>query len=175
MKMDSETLALYATRTGSEEAWWQLFEWHFDAVHRFCIVLADGRRETAEEVAHQVFVVAAQRIHRFDPSRAKFRGWLLGIARNRHMAVSEGEQRRERYEKSFAEEGSHAAGQSAPDLRVHEALARLPSRYRLVLEAKYLRGQSMKEIAADSGSSVQAAESLLRRARKGFARVYEQM
>jgi RNA polymerase sigma-70 factor (ECF subfamily) len=139
------------------------------------MVLADGRREMAEEVAHQVFVVAVQRIHRFDPNRAKFRAWLLGIARNCHMAISKSERRRERYEKCFAEEGSRAAGQTAPDLRVHDALARLPSRYRLVLEAKYLRGQSMKEIAADSGSSVQAAESLLRRARKGFARVYKQM
>ena len=61
------------------------------------------------------------------------------------------------------------------DLRVHEALARLPSQYRIVLEAKYLRGLSMKEIAAGNGASIEAIESQLRRARAGFARVYEQM
>lgn len=65
--------------------------------------------------------------------------------------------------------------QEGPDLWVHEALARLPSHYRIVLEAKYLRGLSMKEIAADSGASIEAIESLLRRARAVFARVYEQM
>ena len=44
-----------------------------------------------------------------------------------------------------------------------------------MLEAKYLRGLSMKEIAADDGASIEAIESLLRRARASFARVYEQM
>jgi hypothetical protein len=33
----------------------------------------------------------------------------------------------------------------------------------------------MSEIAADSGASIEAIESLLRRARAGFARVYEQI
>ena len=65
--------------------------------------------------------------------------------------------------------------QEVPDLRVHEALARLPWRHRIVLEAKYFRGLSMKEIAANSGASIEAIESQLRRARAGFARVYEQL
>jgi DNA-directed RNA polymerase specialized sigma24 family protein len=62
-----------------------------------------------------------------------------------------------------------------PDLRVHEALARLPSHYRLVLDDKYLRGLTVNEIAADKSASVEAIESLLRRARAGFAREYEQI
>ena len=73
--------------------------------------------------------------------------------------------------------GAHpeAVTQEESDLRVHEALARLPLQYRIVLEAKYLRGLSMKEIAAGNGASIEAIESQLRRARTGFARVYEQM
>ena len=126
-------------------------------------------------MAQQVFVVAAQRIHRFDPSRAGFRAWLLGIAKNRHMAIRASEQRRKRHEESSAKGNHEAVTREGPDLRVHEALARLPWHYRVVLEAKYLRGLSMKEIAADSGASIEAIESLLRRARAGFARVYEQM
>jgi DNA-directed RNA polymerase specialized sigma24 family protein len=51
----------------------------------------------------------------------------------------------------------------------------LPSHYRIVLDEKYLRGLSMKEIAANNGASVEAIESLLRRARAGFAREYEQL
>ena len=70
---------------------------------------------------------------------------------------------------------SETVTQEEPDLRVHEALARLPSQYRIVLEAKYFRGLSMKEIAAGNGASIEAIESQLRRARAGFARVYEQM
>ena len=175
MNVDFETYAIHAAQTGSEQAWRQLFEGHFDAVYRFCVALAGGRHDLAEELAQQVFVIAARRIHRFDPSRASFRAWLFGIVKNRHMAIQTSEQRRKRHEESSVKGNPETVTQEGPDLRVHEALARLPSHYRVVLEAKYLRGLSMKEIAADSGASISAIESLLRRARAGFARVYEQM
>ena len=173
MNVDSETFAIHAAQTGSEQAWRQLFERHFDAVYRFCIALAGGRHNLAEELTQQVFVIAARRIHRFNPSRATFRAWLFGIAKNRHMSMQASEQRRKRYEESSTKGNSEAVTRGDPDLRVHEALARLPSHYRIVLDAKYLRGLSMKEIATDNGASVEAIESLLRRARASFARVYE--
>jgi RNA polymerase sigma factor (sigma-70 family) len=175
MDVNSETFAIQAAQTGSQQAWRELFEGHFDSLYRFCVALAGGRRDLAEEVAHQVFVIAARRIHRFDPGRANFRAWLLGIAKNRYMAIRAGEHRRKRHEEFSSKRDSDAGARGSPDLRVHEALARLPSRYRVVLEAKYLRGLSMKEIAADDGASIEAIESLLRRARASFAHVYEQM
>jgi RNA polymerase sigma-70 factor, ECF subfamily len=175
MNGDSETFAINAAQTGSEQAWRQLFERHFDAVYGFCVALAGSRHDVAEEVAQQAFVIAARRIHRFDPSRATFRAWLLGIAKKRHMAIRTSEQRRKRHEESSANGISEEIALADPDLRVHEALARLPSHYRVALEAKYLRGLTMKEIAAENGASIEAIESLLRRARAGFARVYEQI
>ncbi|MEJ2701339.1 MAG: RNA polymerase sigma factor [Sedimentisphaerales bacterium] len=175
MSGDSETFVICAAQNGSERAWRQLFEGHFDAVYQFCVALAGGRHDLAEEVAQQVFVVAARRIRRFDPGRATFRAWLLGIVKNRNMAIRSSERRRKRHEESTASRSFETTTQEEPDLRVHEALARLPSHYRVVLEAKYLRGLSMSEIAADSGASIEAIESLLRRARAGFARVYEQI
>jgi len=176
MNVDFETYAIHAAQRGSEQAWRQLFERHFDAVYRFCVALAGGRHGMAEELAQQAFVIAAGRIHRFDPSKATFRAWLFGIVKNRQMAIRANEQRRKRHEESSVKGTlSEAVTQEGPDLRVHEALARLPWHYRVVLEAKYLRGLSMKEIAADNGASIEAVESLLRRARAGFARVYEQM
>jgi RNA polymerase sigma factor (sigma-70 family) len=175
MDRDFETFAIHAAQNGGEWAWRQLFERHFDAVYRFCVALAGSRHDLAEELAQQVFITAARRIHRFDPGRATFRAWLFGIARNRHMAIRTSEQRRKRHEESSAKGNPETVTQEEPDLRVHEALARLPWHYRIVLEAKYLRGLSMKEIASDSGASIEAIESLLRRARAGFARVYEQI
>ncbi len=91
------------------------------------------------------------------------------------MAIRNGEQRRKRHEESSAKGNPESVTRGNPDLRVHEALARLPWQYRIVLEAKYLRGLSMKEIAAGNGASIEAIESQLRRARAGFARVYKQM
>jgi RNA polymerase sigma-70 factor, ECF subfamily len=178
MNPDSETFAIGAAQKGSEQAWRQLFEWHFDAVYQYCVALSGGRCDLAEELTQQVFVVAAQRIHRFDVSRATFRAWLFGIVKNRYMTMRNGEQRRKRHEESSIKRGSPAnqpARQKTPDLQVHEVLAQLPGHYRVALEAKYLRGLSMKEIASDNGASIEAIESLLRRARADFARVYEQM
>jgi len=175
MDADSEMFAVYAAQKGSEWAWRRLFEWHFDGVYRFCVALAGGRTDVAEEVTQQVFVVASQRIHRFDPRRAGFRAWLLGIAKNRHMTIRTREQVKERHEESSAKEHSEAFAREGPDLQVHETLARLPYRYRVVLEAKYLRGLSLKEISSNNGASIDAVESLLRRARADFARVYEQI
>ena len=91
------------------------------------------------------------------------------------MTMRNGEQRRKRHEESSAEGSSEAVTPAEPDLRVHEALARLPSHYRIVLDEKYLKGLSMNEIAAKNGASIEAIESLLRRARAGFAREYEQI
>ena len=175
MDTDSETFAIHAAQDGSEQAWRQLFERHFEAVYRFCLALTGARHDLAEELTQQVFVIAARRIHRFDPGRAAFRAWLFGVAKNRHMAIRTGEQRRKRHEQSSAKWSSEAVTPKDSDLRVHEALARLPSHYRIVLDEKYLRGLSMNEIAAKNSASVEAIESLLRRARAGFAREYEQI
>ncbi len=175
MDADSERFIIQAARSGSEQAWRQLFEHHFEAVYRFCLALTSGRHDLAEELTQQVFVTAARRIYRFDPSLAAFRVWLFGIAKNRNMTTRAGEQRRKKLEESFANGKSYEVTQQVSDLRVYEALARLPSHYRIVLDAKYLKGLSMNEIAANSGSSIEAIESLLRRARAGFAREYEQI
>ena len=175
MDVDSETFAIHAAQNGSEQAWRQLFERNFDAVYRFCVALTGARHDLAEELTQQVFITAVRRIHRFDPSRAAFRAWLFGVAKNRHMSMQNGEQRRKRHEESSAKGDSEAVKRVEPDLRVHEAIARLPSHYRTVLDAKYLRGLTMNEIAASNGASIEAIESLLRRARAGFAREYEQV
>lgn len=175
MDTDSETFAIHAAQDGNEQAWRRLFEGHFDAVYRFCLALTGARHDLAEELTQQVFVIAARRIHSFDPGRAAFRAWLFGVARNRHMAIRTGEQRRKRYEQSSAKGRSEEVAPEYHDLFVHEALARLPSHYRIVLDEKYLRGLSMNEIAAKNSSSIEAIESLLRRARAGFAREYEQI
>ena len=91
------------------------------------------------------------------------------------MVTLTNEQRRKRHEESSSKGISEKVTQGEFDLRVHEALARLPSHYRIVLDEKYLRGLSMNEIAANNGASVEAIESLLRRARASFAREYEQL
>jgi RNA polymerase sigma-70 factor (ECF subfamily) len=174
MDAEPETFMIAAARRGSEQAWRQLFEEHFDAVYQYGLVLAGGRRELAEEVAQQVFVTAARQIGVFRPERGFFRAWLLGIARNRYLGIETKERRRRRHE-ARSPENRRAAPDRESDLHVQETLARLPSGYRRVLECKYLKRLTMKEMAESDGMTIEAIESLLRRARDRFARVYEQV
>lgn len=175
MGQEPETAIVIAAQSGSEPAWQTLFDLHFDPVYRFCLALAAGRRELAEETAQQTFIAAAQRIGRFRPQEGTFRAWLLGIARNRYMTFRAQERRRRRHESSPNREEQAPSGSREPDLGVHETLARLPVEYRRALEDKYLRRLTMKEMAQTGGLSIEAVESLLRRARDRFASVYEQI
>jgi RNA polymerase sigma-70 factor, ECF subfamily len=175
MALDAETVIVVAAQGGSESAWRQLFEMHFDAVYRFCLALAVGRREIAEETAQQVFITAVRQIGRFDPQKGAFRGWLLGIARNRYLTLETKERRRRRHEMSAQADLGDGTERREVDLYVHEALARLPTDYRRVLECKYLKQLTLKQMAQAKGLSIEAIESLLRRARDRFAQVYQQV
>ncbi len=169
---DLERFVVACAQRGSRQAWRQLFEWHFDAVYQFCCKLAAGRQDWAQDVAQQAFVTAGRQIGRFEPLQGTLRAWLLGIARNCHLTLVAAETRRKRHETSAAQVNRPQRQSNDPDLGVYETLARLPQRYRDVLEAKYLRQLTLAEIAQDQGQSIEAVESLLRRARNRFAQVH---
>jgi len=172
---EAERFVIECARDGRQEAWRELFDWHFNAVHGFCLALTAGRQDLAEEVAQQVFVTAAGRIHRFRSEQGTFRLWLCGIARNRYLALEAKERRRKRHETRPGREDARSIGRGAPETLVHETLARLPLKYRRVLEDKYLKRLTMKEMAQVDGGSIEAIESLLRRARDRFAPIYESL
>ncbi len=175
MGRESETAIILAAQGGSEPAWRALFDLHFDPVYRFCLALASGRRELAEETTQQTFITAARSIGGFRPEQGTFRAWLLGIARNRYRTFRAQERRRRRHESLPGREERAPSGSREPDLGVHETLARLPVEYRRALEDKYLKRLTMNEMARAEGMTVEAIESLLRRARDRFASVYEQI
>ena len=55
---------------------------------------------------------------------------------------------------------------------IQVALDQLPAHYGNALEWKYLYGYSVEEIAAKLGVGLEAAQSLLARAKRGFQEVY---
>ncbi len=175
MDADAERLAIESAQDGSQQAWRQLFDWHFDAVYRYCLLLAAGRQDIAEEVSQQAFITAAQCVCRFRSQQGTFRAWLYGIAQNRHLTLAARERRRRVHETLPRQAEGGSNGALKPETMVHDVLARLPFDYRHALEDKYLRRLTLREMAEDRGSSIEAIESLLRRARDRFASVYERM
>ena len=175
MKDNLEIFAVRSAQRGDEEAWHNLFEWHFEPVYRYCLNLASGRKDMAEEIAQQVFITAANRIARFKQKKGTFRAWLLGIAKKRLMKAKSKELRLRWYEKQFLKRGLERTKVNTQQLFVYEVLAQLPVHYRTVLEAKYLKGLTVNQIAEAKNSTSKAVESLLVRARDKFAQVYKQM
>ena len=55
---------------------------------------------------------------------------------------------------------------------VGATMSQLPPHYREALEAKYVNGQSVQQMAADRGLSEKAVESQLTRARKAFRAMF---
>jgi RNA polymerase sigma-70 factor (ECF subfamily) len=51
---------------------------------------------------------------------------------------------------------------------VHMAVANLPEQYRTALTRKYVDGESLETLAGELGISIDAAKSLLARARRAF-------
>jgi RNA polymerase sigma-70 factor (ECF subfamily) len=175
MEADHETFAVRSAQNGVEKAWRYLFECHFEPVYRYCLSLSSGRQDIAEEITQQVFITAARRIGRFRQQKGSFRAWLFGIAKNDYMKTQSRELRHKCHEKQFLKNASERKNADAPKLFVYEALARLPVHYRSVLEAKYLEGLTVNEIAEANGSTPKAVESLLGRARDKFAQIYNQI
>lgn len=121
-------------------------------------------------------MIAAHKLHRYQAAKGTFRTWLFGIARNRCKKLHTADMRRQARESRYAQEQTETTlRDNLSLLLVHEALAHLPSHYRSVLHAKYIEGQSVKQIAQANQTSEHAAESLLRRSKDKFTQIYTQL
>lgn len=162
-------MAIHCAQQGDQQAWGHLVETHIDAVFAFCLKLASGDNHATEDITQETFMIAARRIHRFKPHQGELRAWLFGIARHRTQKWITAQARRYRRERlhSPPSENDHDHTQ------VMEVLTNMDTQDRDLLQAKYLKDQTVKQIAHARQISEHAAESRLRRARDRFALAYK--
>ncbi len=163
-----------AVLAGDEHAWRAWYEEEYASLYAFVLWRCGGLRDHADDVVQETWLTAVRRVRRFDPDRGSFAGYLRGIAGN----VLRNHWRCQDRHRAAALNGHLAA--PATDVRqrdqaerIARALGLLPERYENVLRAKYVDGQSVADIAAASGDTAKAVESLLTRARQAFREVYE--
>jgi RNA polymerase sigma-70 factor (ECF subfamily) len=169
---------------GEQRAFDDFFERFFDRLYRFALIRVNQDPDTAEDVVQQTLCRAMQRIGLYRGEAALFT-WLCQICRNMIADTFRATDHTKGVSVPFEEsdeiraalESLAACSSDDPqqnllvaqiDRLVHVVLDHLPSRYGDVLELKYIRGLSVKEIATTMQIGPKAVESLLARAREAF-------
>ena len=171
--IDHERLLRAAVLAGNESAWRTLYDSAYENLERCVLWRCGRRRDWADEILQETWLIAVRRIRDFDPTRGNFVQWLTGIAANsqrNHLRKWLTEAKRRENSPEELPEGEKSPVDSE---RIAAALAAMPERQERVLREKYLEGKSMEAIAAEWGESIKAVESLLTRARAAFRAIYE--
>ena len=155
-------------------------------LYQFCLYRVGRDRHVCEEVVQETLCQAIRDLRNYDPARAgnSIFGWLTGIARNHIQRVLGREKHAVSLEALWSRMDRELLDVYArldskvfdDDLlereetreMVNVTMSQLPQNYRAALEAKYVQGRSVRDIAAASSISEKAAESMLTRAREAF-------
>lgn len=171
---------------GDPDAVRALAEAALPPLYAFCFYRAGRDRHLCEEVVQETLVRAIRELDRYEPARAgdNVLPWLTGLARNElHRALCRQKAtvsldllwaRMDRellalYARLDSEPLAEEvlAREETREL-VNATMSQLPPHYREALEAKYVNGRSVRDLAESLGASAKAVESLLTRARKAF-------
>jgi RNA polymerase sigma factor (sigma-70 family) len=149
-ELSGEELLLRFAATGDEPAFAEVLRRHGPAVLRLCRQVV-GHEQDAEDVFQAAFLVLARKAHTIRRPGA-LAGWLYRTAGRLAVEAREQSRRRLAREKAVARpEAGHPRRGIDDEVGplLHEAVARLPSRYRSVVVMCYLEGRSNAEAARE--------------------------
>lgn len=173
---------------GDQQTFDRFFDENFARLYRFALTRLRGDADAAEEVAQITLTRAIRKLKTYRAESAMFT-WLCAICRNE---MSDWLRKQGRYREHIvlvedfpdvqaAVDSFSAPLADSPEVSfqrveatrlIQVALDRLPPKYGDVLEWKYVEGYSVKEIAARLDIGHEAAQSLIARAKRAFADVY---
>jgi RNA polymerase sigma-70 factor, ECF subfamily len=171
---------------GDAEAVRLLAEAVLQPLYAFCLYRVGGDTHRCEEVVQETLVHALRDLEHYEPARCgdNIVPWLTGLARNEISRVLARDRHSISLEALWARIDRELlplyqrleAGPLDEELLRREetcqlvdmTLSQLPPRYRDALEAKYVRGVSVRDLAVLWRSTEKAVESQLSRARKAF-------
>jgi RNA polymerase sigma-70 factor (ECF subfamily) len=178
-EVSSEEDVAAAAIRGDEEAFATIYD-RF-ATRVFNLVLRSvHERSTAEDICQEVWLKAHREIRSLQVPGA-LRTWLFRMASRACIDYSRSKTYRERGSPEISDEMLEAASHEPEavalrhgEMRVMwEALAAIPPRQSMALYLKQVDGRSYEEIGRILGCPKSAVETLLFRARQGFARSHE--
>jgi RNA polymerase sigma-70 factor (ECF subfamily) len=175
-----------AALAGRPEAVTALAEAALRPLYAFCFYRVGRKQHLCEEVVQDTLVRALHDLERYDPARGNNNifPWLTGLARNEIHRVLAREKDGVALERLWTDMDRqllalYARLDSDPfDKEVLQreetrelvaaTMSQLPTHYREALEAKYVTGKSVRDLATLWSLSEKATESMLTRARSAF-------
>jgi RNA polymerase sigma-70 factor (ECF subfamily) len=153
---------------GREEAFREFHSIYFDRLYQFLLVVSRGQEQEARDALQETLLRVARSARAFD-SEEIFWCWLKAVARN---AARDGGRKHRRYVellRLFALERAPEPPEppdGALGAALEESLDELDPDDRGLMEAKYVNGESIRELSASAGATEKAVESRLLRLRR---------
>jgi RNA polymerase sigma-70 factor (ECF subfamily) len=159
-------------------------------LYGFCLYRVGRNQHLCEEVVQETMLKAIRELRNYDPARANGNifPWLTGLARNeiqrllsREKAAASLQSLWLKMDEELLAIYSRLEAEPLADevLRreetrelVNATMSQLAPHYREALEAKYLDGKSVRDMASASNVTEKAMESQLTRARKAFRETF---
>ena len=154
-----------------ETAYCEFYDLYFNRLLRYLLVVTGGREDAARDALQAAMLRLVRHARKFDSEEA-FWSWLTVLARS---SLVDAERKRHRYlallDRFFhlAQPPAPAANSEADGLfasLLEKNLETLSAEDRRLLESKYFDAQSVREIAADLGTTEKTIESRLTRVRR---------
>lgn len=158
-------------RARDEAAFREFHELYFNRLYQFLLVVARGQDHEAQEALQETLLRVVRYVREFETDEA-FWGWLKVVARN---AARDGGRKHRRYFnllQNFALRGQTqpheqtAVADNRLSVLLEESLEELSPQDRRLIEGKYLDGETVKELSAQTGLTDKAVESRLVRLRR---------
>ena len=161
-----------------------------EPLYRFCFYRVGRRQDLSEEVVQETLVRAIRDLAKYEPHRSRddIFPWLTGLARNEIQRALRREQNaaslqalwermddelRSLYARLEAEPFSdEVLAREETREMVNATMSQLPPNYREALEAKYVSGKSVRDMADMLALTEKAVESQLGRARRAFRETF---
>jgi len=153
--LEEEHLYIERARAGDAASFGRLYDHYMAPIYRF-IAIKVGTRQEAEDLAHEVFVSAWQKLPQYEAQGFPFGSWLYKIARNRVIDHYRTKKVQVSIDDAIAVDESQFGIQHDADEQIDtgldmaavtEALEQLTSEQREVIRLRFMDDLSPAEIA----------------------------
>jgi len=160
-RLDQVSQLVEKAKRGDRDAFAELYRLHHARIFRMARLHLGDLGDGAEDAVAETFLRAWAALPRYRDTGAPFVAWLFGIAR--HVVLDEVARGRRVMPREELPEGTRSW--TVDDrLTLAQAMDRLPTAQRQVVELKYLAGMRNEEVASALGKSKGAINAMQWRA-----------